>query len=67
MGRAARNGLRRHGRALRSAVPRGRGKDRKRGHGVGVNKRKLLERVRNNPRDVRFSDLLVLVEAFGYA
>ena len=31
-----------------------------------MNKRKLLERVRNNPRDVRFSDLEVLVEAFGY-
>lgn len=31
-----------------------------------MNRRKLLERVRNNPRDVRFSDLLVLTEAFGY-
>jgi predicted RNA binding protein YcfA (HicA-like mRNA interferase family) len=31
-----------------------------------MNKRKLLERVRNNPRDVRFTDLEVLIEAFGY-
>ena len=31
-----------------------------------VNERKLLDLVRNNPRNVRFSDLLVLVEAFGY-
>lgn len=30
-----------------------------------MNKRRLLERVRNNPRDVRFSDLLVLVGTFG--
>ena len=27
---------------------------------------KLLVRVRNNPRDVRFADLLTLVEAFGF-
>jgi predicted RNA binding protein YcfA (HicA-like mRNA interferase family) len=27
---------------------------------------KLLLRTRNNQRDVRFSDLLMLVEAFGY-
>jgi hypothetical protein len=26
----------------------------------------LLARVRNNPRDVRFSDLLTLAEAFGF-
>lgn len=31
-----------------------------------MNKRKLLERVRNNPQDVRFSDLEMLVEGFGY-
>ncbi len=31
-----------------------------------MRQRKLLERVRNNPRDVRFSDLLTLVEAFGF-
>lgn len=31
-----------------------------------MNKRKLLERTRNNSRDVRFADLLVLVEAFGF-
>lgn len=31
-----------------------------------MNKRKLLERVRNNPKDVRFSDLVSLVESFGY-
>lgn len=31
-----------------------------------MNKRKLLERVRNNPRDVRFSDLVALVGAFGF-
>ena len=42
------------------------GNDRERGDGVGVNERTLLDRVRNNPRDVRFTDLLVLVEAFGY-
>lgn len=30
-----------------------------------MNKRKLLERARNNPRDVRYSDFQVLVEAFG--
>ena len=29
-------------------------------------KRKLLMRVRNNPRDVRFSDLVRLVEAAGF-
>ncbi len=35
--------------------------------GVGMARhRKLLERVRNNPRDVRFSDLLTLVEAHGF-
>ena len=27
---------------------------------------KLLARVRNNPRDVRFSDLVALVEAMGF-
>jgi predicted RNA binding protein YcfA (HicA-like mRNA interferase family) len=27
---------------------------------------KLLARTRNNPRDVRFSDLLTLVDAAGY-
>lgn len=27
---------------------------------------KLLARVRNNPNDVRFTDLLTLVEAFGF-
>jgi len=32
-----------------------------------VNKRKLLARVRNNPRDVRFSDATLLAEAFGFA
>ena len=32
-----------------------------------VNKRKLLNRVGNNPRDVGFSDLLSLVEAHGFA
>jgi predicted RNA binding protein YcfA (HicA-like mRNA interferase family) len=31
-----------------------------------VNKRKLLARARNNPRNVRFSDLLSLVEAHGF-
>lgn len=31
-----------------------------------VNKRKLLERVRNNPRDVRFPDLVSLAEAHGF-
>jgi hypothetical protein len=31
-----------------------------------VNKRRLLERTRNSPQNVRFSDLLLLVEAFGY-
>jgi predicted RNA binding protein YcfA (HicA-like mRNA interferase family) len=31
-----------------------------------ANKRKLLERVRNNPRDVRFSDLVSLLEAHGF-
>jgi predicted RNA binding protein YcfA (HicA-like mRNA interferase family) len=31
-----------------------------------VNKRKLFERVANNPRDVRFSDLLTLIDAFGF-
>ena len=31
-----------------------------------MNRRKLLERARNNPREVRFSDLVVLAEAFGY-
>lgn len=29
-------------------------------------KRKLLARARNNPRDVRFSELLTLIEAFGF-
>ena len=28
--------------------------------------RRLLERVRNNPRNVRFSDLISLVEAHGF-
>lgn len=32
-----------------------------------MNTRQLYEKTRNNPRDVRFSDLLRLVEAFGYA
>jgi predicted RNA binding protein YcfA (HicA-like mRNA interferase family) len=31
-----------------------------------MNRRRILERARNNPNDVRFSDLLTLVEAFGY-
>jgi len=31
-----------------------------------MNKRKLFERARNNPRDLRFSDLLLLVEACGF-
>ena len=31
-----------------------------------MNKCKLLERVRHNPRDVRVSDFVALVEAFGY-
>jgi len=31
-----------------------------------VRQRKLLQRVRNNPRDVRFSDLLELVAAVGF-
>lgn len=29
-------------------------------------KRTLLDRVRNNPRDVRFSDLVSLIEAHGF-
>ena len=29
-------------------------------------KRKLLARARNNPRNVRFSDLLTMVEAVGF-
>lgn len=32
-----------------------------------MNKRKLLERARNNPRDVRFADLVSLAEAHGFA
>jgi predicted RNA binding protein YcfA (HicA-like mRNA interferase family) len=31
-----------------------------------VNKRKLLERARNNPQDVRFTDFVALAEALGY-
>ena len=31
-----------------------------------VRKRKLLARMRNNPRNVRFSDLVLLVEAAGF-
>jgi predicted RNA binding protein YcfA (HicA-like mRNA interferase family) len=31
-----------------------------------VDKRKLLARIINNPRSVRFSDAVVLVEAFGF-
>ena len=31
-----------------------------------MNKRKLLARIRNNPRNVRFSDLTLLAEAFGF-
>ena len=31
-----------------------------------VRRTKLLARVRNNPRNVRFSDLLLLVEASGF-
>ena len=31
-----------------------------------VRKANLLARVRNNPRDVRFSDLVTLVEATGF-
>jgi len=31
-----------------------------------VNKRKLFERATNNPRDVRFADLLTLIDAFGF-
>ena len=31
-----------------------------------VNKRKLLERMRNNPRDARFSELVSLIEAHGF-
>lgn len=31
-----------------------------------VNKRKLLAKVRSNPRDVRFADLVLLVEAHGF-
>ena len=31
-----------------------------------MNKRKALDRARNNPDDVRFSDFLALLGAFGY-
>lgn len=31
-----------------------------------MNPEKLLAKVRNNPRDVRFSDLNSLAQAFGY-
>ena len=31
-----------------------------------MNKRKALERARNNPDDIRFSDFLALLDAFGY-
>ena len=31
-----------------------------------MDKRKLLARIINNPRSVRFSDAVVLVEAFGF-
>ena len=31
-----------------------------------MNKRKLLAKTRNNPRDVRFSDLILLAEAHGF-
>ena len=31
-----------------------------------MNKRKLLQKVLNNPRNVRFNELITLVEAFGF-
>ncbi len=31
-----------------------------------MNRRRLLEKARNNPTDVRFSDLVLLVEAAGF-
>ena len=31
-----------------------------------MNRRKLLAKMRNNPSDVRFSDLVLLVEAAGF-
>jgi len=31
-----------------------------------VNKRKLLEKIYNNSKNVKFNDFIVLVEAFGF-
>ncbi len=31
-----------------------------------MNKRKLLKRVLTNPRNVRFGDMVTLIEAFGF-
>lgn len=36
------------------------------GDGTMARKAKLLARARANPSDVRFSDLLTLVDAFGF-
>jgi len=31
-----------------------------------LNKKKLLQKIYNSPKNVRFNDLIVLVEAFGF-
>jgi len=33
---------------------------------IGVDKRKLLARIINNPRSVRFADAIAMAEAFGF-
>ena len=33
---------------------------------VSVNKRKLLRRIANNPASARFSEIVMLLEAFGF-
>jgi len=35
-------------------------------YGVAVNKRKLLEKIYNNNKNVKFNEFITLVEAFGF-